>query len=155
MGENSDQRSSFAAALLLESIIRRIYSEKSSCEIQPLQWSILRYLDSSPKTGCTVSKISGFLGVTHAPVVRAITTLTKRGLVTQSENPADARSKLLSLTPKGIAKMTSDPILRVVDYLEAQPRLEREQFKKFIRGMVLSTQGDGFADDAKDTANRR
>lgn len=151
MRENNDRRSNLAAALLLESIVRRIYTERGSCEIQPLQWSILRYLDGASGTGCTMTKIRSFLGVTHAPVVRAINTLSRRGLVRQKANPEDARSKLLSLTPKGIAKLKSDPILSVVEYLEAQPEFEREMFKRFVRDMVLSTQSGDVKDDAKST----
>ena len=154
MHDRDDRRSNYAAALLMEKIVRDTYSMRGSGEIQPLQWSILRYLQTFPKQGCTVSKISGFLGVTHAPVVRAVNTLVRRGLVTQTCNPEDSRSKLLCLTPKGIDKMKDDPILRVVRYMESQPAREREQFKKFVRALVLRTGMSEHGDDGGDTSDR-
>jgi DNA-binding MarR family transcriptional regulator len=154
MYDRNDRRSNYAAALLMEKIVRDTYSMKGSGEIQPLQWSILRYLQTAQTQGCTVSKISGFLGMTHAPVVRAVNTLARRGLVGQTANPEDARSKLLSLTPKGIDKMKDDPILRVVRYLESQPPLEQEQFKKFVRTLVLRTGVSEHGDNGSDTSDR-
>jgi DNA-binding MarR family transcriptional regulator len=154
MNDTNDRRSTYAAAMLMEKLVRDIYAMKGSGEIQPLQWSILRYLATVEDQGCTMSKISGFLGVTHAPVVRAINTLVRRGLVCQRSNPQDARSKLLSLTPKGIAKMAEDPILRVVDYMESQPQREREQFKRFVRNLVLRTEMSEPGDNGGNTSDR-
>jgi DNA-binding MarR family transcriptional regulator len=154
MHDPNDRKSNYAAAMLMEKLVRDTYAMKGSSEIQPLQWSILRYLASVVDQGCTMSKISGFLGVTHAPVVRAINTLVRRGLVRQDANPMDARSKLLSLTPKGIAKMAQDPILRLVKNMESQPKREREQFKKFVRNLVLCTEMSEPGDNGGNTSDR-
>lgn len=103
----------FASAVLLEKIVRDAYEKRQSSEVQPLQWSILRYLGAEGAERCTIVWISSFLGITHAPVVRAVQTLQKRGYVSQEVNPDDARSKIVRLTEKGWLQLNSDP-LRVI-----------------------------------------
>ncbi len=122
----------------MERVVRDAYGSMCSSEIQPLQWSILRYLDAFPKRRCTMSLVAAFLGLTHAPVVRAISTLVKRGLVEQVANPEDARSKLLVLSKTGVEMLHTDPILKIVERLWALPEIDLITFKKSIRAMALS-----------------
>ena len=42
MNDTNDRRSTYAAAMLMEKLVRDIYAMKGSGEIQPLQWTILR-----------------------------------------------------------------------------------------------------------------
>ena len=44
MTSANQDKASLAAAVLLERLIRDTYTARHSSEIQPLQWSILRYL---------------------------------------------------------------------------------------------------------------
>jgi DNA-binding MarR family transcriptional regulator len=100
-----------------------------------------------------MSSIRDFLGVTHAPVVRALGTLGKRGFLVQDQNPDDARSKLVSLTPKGIAILRADPILKVVKLLSVLPEIEREQFKRTVRSMAMNMGSSDILDDEKNTTD--
>lgn len=132
-------KSDIAAAILLEKVIRDSYDKKAASEIQPLQWSILRYLEGAPEPRRTMTWIRSYLGLTHAPVVRAINTLKKRDLVIQTEYPDDARSKLLSLTESGLETLKSDPILGVAQHLHSLPEEERQMFRNLIRTLAMNT----------------
>lgn len=138
MATTKENRSELAAAMLLEKIVRDTYSAKSSKEIQPLQWSILRYLDRNPPQRCTMSWIKSFLGLTHAPVVRAINTLVSRELVRQEPNPNDARSNLLYLTDQGKRALELDPIAKVANRMRELPEEERTSLMRSIRSLALS-----------------
>ncbi len=139
MATTQENRSELAAAMLLEKIVRDTYSAKSSKEIQPLQWSILRYLDRNPAQRCTMSWVKSFLGLTHAPVVRAINTLVSRELVRQEPNPNDARSNLLFLTEQGKRALELDPIAKVANRMRELPEEERKTLMRSIRSLALST----------------
>jgi DNA-binding MarR family transcriptional regulator len=136
MHRRNDDRGDLAAALLIEKIVRGTYT-KNSTEVQPLQWSILRYLERAPEPRCTMTWIRSFLGLTHAPVVRAIKTLVNRGLVEQLDNPSDARSNILRLTHKGCETLAFDPMLSVALRIQKLPEVEREQFKKIVRAITM------------------
>lgn len=138
MSDRQEMRSELAAALLLEKIVRDTYSAKASKEIQPLQWSILRYLERNPTPRCTMSWIRSFLGLTHAPVVRAINTLVSKGLVRQEPNPDDARSNLIILTDLGISSLEQDPISKIANRMKMLPDDERKTLMKSIRSLSLS-----------------
>ena len=62
----------FASAVLLEKIFRNAYENRRSSEVQPLQWSIMRYLVHASEDRRTVVWLASFLGMTHAPVARAV-----------------------------------------------------------------------------------
>ncbi|MDW3221702.1 MAG: helix-turn-helix domain-containing protein [Paracoccaceae bacterium] len=129
-------KSNIATAVLMETIVRSAYGPQASGDIQPLQWSILRYIRSNPRSHCTMSLIRKSLGKTHAPVVRAIQTLVNRGFVAQMENPRDGRSKMLLLTEAGIESLRNDPLLKIVECLDALPQNELRNLKKSITKMA-------------------
>ena len=130
-------RIEMAAALLMERIIRETYSEKRSSAIQPLQWSILRYISEAPIEKRDVASISRYVGLTPAPVSRAITTLEERGHIRRSEHPKSRRSVAVTITKQGIAVLENDPILRVVRGIESFPRKDCEVFVKSLRKLML------------------
>lgn len=144
---NNHRKADYAAALLLEKIVRDTYSVRDSGYIQPLQWSILRYLGSEPVHRCTMTNVRSFLGLTHAPVVRAINTLVKRGLVEQRTNPSDARSKLLALTNAGSETVRTDPMRRVAKLIASLPDSDREKFQLVIRELVMKREMQAARDD--------
>ena len=154
MGQDAEFRSDLAAALLIEKIVRETYASARSKEIQPLQWSILRYVGRSTEQECTMIRIAAYLGLTHAPVVRAIKTLVKRGLIDQKPNPFDARSHVLSLTELGYEKLATDPILGVVERIQRLPEGEREVFKRLIRSLSITPEQNEIGGNEK-TSRRR
>lgn len=83
-----------------------------------------------------MSAVRASLRTTHSPVVRAIQTLVRRGYVEQIANPADARSKTLSLTKDGIAVLGRDPIHNIAKRFELLPPDDLRTFKNSIRAMM-------------------
>lgn len=154
MGQDAEFKSDLAAALLIEKIIRETYASARSSDIQPLQWSILRYVERTPAQDCAASRIAAYLGLTHAPVVRAVKTLVKRGLIKQERNPRDARSNILSLTELGYETLTADPILKVVERLQRLPEGERELFKRLVRSLSITPEQNEIGGNEK-TSRRR
>ncbi|MFV0299407.1 MAG: MarR family winged helix-turn-helix transcriptional regulator [Paracoccus sp. (in: a-proteobacteria)] len=119
----------FASAVLIEKIVREAYEHRRSSEVQPLQWSILRYLRLASDDRCTIAWIASFLGMTHAPVVRAVRTLLRRNYVLQEDNPADGRSKIIRLSREGLIQLSEDPLLGVAERID---RLSEDQKQALI-----------------------
>ncbi|WP_074218839.1 MarR family winged helix-turn-helix transcriptional regulator [Rhodovulum sp. ES.010] len=127
-----------AVALLMERIVRGAYDgARRSGEIQPLQWSILRYLQSYPPERRTLTRIAAYLDLTHAPISRAIRTMGARGLVEMDDNPDDARSHIVSLTECGRAALRADPIRKIADRIAILPEADRLAMRRALRGMAL------------------
>lgn len=132
----------FASAVLLEKVIRDAYDKRRSTEVQPLQWSIMRYLSMASAERCTIVWIASFLGVTHAPVVRAVKTLTQRNFVQQQDNPADGRSKIICLTEVGLNQLNADPLLQIAERIDELAEHERNILISAIR-QLMSQGGSG------------
>ncbi len=125
-----------AAALLMERTVRQVYEDRASSAVQPLQWAILRFLQSRPASDARVATIAKYLGTTHAPISRAISTLTNRGLVVKVGGDRSSRTAPLVLTEKGRHTLTYDPILQVAKKIAALPDRERKLFEHVM--MVLA-----------------
>ncbi|MBK5922335.1 hypothetical protein CCR90_00805 [Rhodovulum sulfidophilum] len=130
-------RSDLAAAVLMERIVRGAYDTRNSSEIQPLQWSILRYLDGFAEDRCTLTLITSFLGLTHAPVSRAVRTMRDRGLVRQRSHPRDARSAIILLTDAGRSALELDPIRKIALLLGTLPDADRSAIKRALRSIAI------------------
>ncbi|MCV6824924.1 MULTISPECIES: MarR family winged helix-turn-helix transcriptional regulator [Halocynthiibacter] len=129
-----------AAAVLLENILRSTYPSREPGAIQPLQWSILRFIARVPEEQRTANMISNYLGVTAAPLSRAIQTLVKRGYIVQKKNAKDARSFLLFLTDEAVEALKSDPLLRLADSVSQLPEDQRDAFNKALEQIVKDMQ---------------
>ncbi|WP_146348497.1 MarR family winged helix-turn-helix transcriptional regulator [Falsiphaeobacter marinintestinus] len=143
MKQEVDDKRLIASVVLLERFIRDIYPAKHSSAIQPLQWSILRYLARTPTDRCEVRWIARFLGLTRAPVTRAIATLESRNLVEQQISGQDARTKTITLTELGVAALAKDPIVLAAERIKVLPAPDQEQFIRSVRSLTLSFEGDG------------
>lgn len=143
-----------AAAILMEKIVRDVYSNKGSREVQPLQWSILRYLERATANSSDLTSIARFLGLTLSPVSRAVQTLERRGLVTKRPDPQSGRAVVVSLSSEGLATLEADPILKIAKKINVLPEDEREQFRNALRSLwLLADMENGDADGA-DFAHR-
>lgn len=126
-----------AAALLMEQIVRETYSGKRSSAIQPLQWSILRYLSEVSADATDITSIGKYVGVTTAPVSRAVTTLERRGLVTKGEHPRSRRSISVAITEKGRAALQEDPILKIAARIDLLNHNEKMRLVESLRQLML------------------
>ena len=127
-----------AAALLMERTVREIYDKRSSSAVQPLQWSILRFLQSAPTTDARVATIAAYLGTNHAPVSRAVSTLTKRGLVEKVTGPGSSRRSPLVLTKLGRETLKNDPIFKIAEKIHTLPEGEKRLFERILTNMALN-----------------
>lgn len=141
MQQDVDDKRLMAAIVLLERFVRDIYPEKNSSAIQPLQWSILRYLARMPDDRCEVRWIAQYLGLTRAPVTRAVATLENRNLVSQKTSREDARTNTITLTKQGIATLAKDPILGAAERIRALPLDDQTQFINSVRSLTLNFGG--------------
>ncbi len=130
-------KTELAAALLMENLVRSAYPEKRSSSVQPLQWSILRYVRSTEDEGRTLGAIARYVGVTAAPVSRAVATLEKRGLVSKSPSRENARAISIRITAKGLALLEDDPMLRLAHRLRELPMQDRRVFFRTLRALTL------------------
>lgn len=131
-------KSDVAAAVLIEKIVRATYPSREPGAIQPLQWSILRFLDRVPEEQCTAHMVAKFLGITAAPTSRAIQTLVKRDFLKQEKSTLDARSNLLILLPAAHEALKHDPLMRLAECVSNLPEDEKGLFKKSLERIVVS-----------------
>jgi DNA-binding MarR family transcriptional regulator len=133
-----DDKKLIASVILLERFVRDIYPAKHSSAIQPLQWSILRYLARMPDDRCEVRWIAQFLGLTRAPVTRAVATLESRSLISQMTSGVDARTNTITLTDLGVATLALDPIVEAAERIRVLPEIDQAQFINSVRSLALN-----------------
>ncbi len=126
-------KSETAAALLIEKIARTMYRDRAPGDTQPLQWSILRALHRAEPQDRTVAWIARYLGLTHAPVSRAVSTLVDRGLVRAAPGRHGGRARRLELTEAGRHKLQEDPIRDVALLLR---EVEAREFEALTRALT-------------------
>jgi DNA-binding MarR family transcriptional regulator len=106
-------RISLVAKVIDRMSIRRL-NERG--DLSFAEWRVLARLASAP--ALTVRQIADLAWVDRAEVSRAATALEERGLTTRKPNPHDARTPLLSCTPKGLSVYE--------DYLKDRQRFHEE-----------------------------
>ena len=85
----------------------------------PLPWPqfiVLSHLTKPSGQGRTVMQIASALQQNQPAVSKTLAALAARGAVTMQENPADARSKLVRLTPDG-RQLYRDAVDRLMPYV--------------------------------------
>ena len=68
------------------------------------QYKIIKYLYAAPKDSVRLVDLETFYSMTHPAVIDVVKVLEKKGYCERIPNPADARSKILSLTEKAYAE---------------------------------------------------
>jgi DNA-binding MarR family transcriptional regulator len=117
----------------MERLVRDAYTERRSRDIQPLQWTIMRHLAGCDETQRTVQAVARAVGLTTAPVSRALRTLQNRGLIRQEVNERDARSSVSLLTEEGQQALQNDPLQKIENALGKQPEQDRVAFASMIK----------------------
>ena len=136
-GQQRFNRSAKATALLLERIVLGIYRSRQSNEVQQLQWSIMRYLEGAAQSQKTIGQIASYLGLTHAPVARAVNVLIGRKLVVKVKNPDDGRSQIVSLTPDGHKMLEADPIHGISAEIRRLPVDVRQLLNDLLTNLIM------------------
>lgn len=128
----------FGVLLLLEQAVRQTYADRRSSAIQPLQWSILRYLHVQPHPKRQLRHLAEHLNLTRAPVARAVKTLESRQFVVQVDGVTDMRTKTIDLTAAGTEVLTSDPMRAAARRLALLPETDLACFQDVIEQVFLS-----------------
>ncbi|MEM7720732.1 MAG: MarR family transcriptional regulator [Pseudomonadota bacterium] len=115
-----------------------LYPERAPGALQPLQWSILRFLEHRAPEEATVSAVARFIGISHAPVSRSIQTLCKKGLLSPIKCGTSRRSNAYALTPEGARMMQADPFLRLKAGFSHLDEKSRAEFERQLRHIVIS-----------------
>lgn len=136
-GVPSADTQAVSTGIALESILRALYSTRAPGEVQPLQWSILRYLGRCTLRHATVADVSRFVNVSHAPVSRALATLCTKGLVVATEHPTEKRRRAYKVTERGAEHLAADPFLRLQHTLDGLSPTERQSFLASVRKILL------------------
>ncbi|OYX48239.1 MAG: hypothetical protein B7Y90_11380 [Alphaproteobacteria bacterium 32-64-14] len=105
-------------ARLLEQTARAVYDARGPRAIHAGQWAVLRYLARAGRQARTVGGVATYLGVTHAPASRAVSSLARKDLVTVRADPEDRRVRRIDLTPAGRALLEHDPVHRLTAAIE-------------------------------------
>lgn len=105
-------------ASLFEQLVRATYDRRGPSELQPAQWSALRYFERAGASARTVSGLAKFMGVTLGPASRAARALERRGLLASEKNAADGRSIIYTLTSVGQKRLGADPLIRLAKALD-------------------------------------
>ena len=103
------------------------------------QYKILKYLYAAPEDSVRLVDLETFYSMTHPAVIDVVKVLEKKGYCKRIPNPADARSKILSLTNKAYAER--DELEALGDQMEEAVTaklddVERAQLAAYLRKLI-------------------
>jgi DNA-binding MarR family transcriptional regulator len=123
----------------------RAWKEAGVRRITPLQAQTLTILRMRPKSTATVSEIGVELAVALPTASEVLRVLELRGLIKKQRSKADARTVMVSLTPKGRRK--ADVAAGWPDFLAAAaavlPPAEQESLLRTLIKMIRTLQEQG------------
>lgn len=89
------------AALQAEKIQNPILQEY---DLTVSQYKFLKYLYHAEKNSVRITDLESYFSMTHPAAIDILKVLEKKGYTVRTVNPADARSKIVSLTEKAYAE---------------------------------------------------
>ncbi|MGB5559580.1 MAG: MarR family transcriptional regulator [Paracoccaceae bacterium] len=139
---SDDERRLIGLATLYEQVVRSTYDKRGPSELQPAQWSALRFFQRAGTGARTVSGLAAYLGVTMGPASRAARALERNGLLVSERNPDDARSVIFTLTPDGAARLREDPLIRLVRALGKLDAPVQDALSQIVKDLSKSLGND-------------
>jgi DNA-binding MarR family transcriptional regulator len=110
----------------LERLTRLIRADEHTGDLNPAQWSALRYLSRCNRFSNAPAALTRYLGATKGTVSQTLIALQRKGLIEKSARPGEARSVVLSITEEGERRLQADP-WRILDELLGRRHEEQEQ----------------------------
>ncbi|MDD7941267.1 MarR family transcriptional regulator [Actinomycetospora lutea] len=109
-------------------------------DVRPGHGFALQAIAPAPVTG---SELAGRLGVTKQAAGRTVDVLAERGYVARTDDPADARRRLVVLTPRGRELLALSG--EILERLRSQraAAMGPERFAAFEDGLRTLTDGGG------------
>ena len=111
----------YAVADVIAHIGRRLQNLAYSENLNPAQWSLLRFLARSNPSARTSTGFSRFHLTTKNAAAQTVEALLRKKLIRSTTHPHDQRSKLLELTASGTQMLQHDPMNDLVAALERLP----------------------------------
>lgn len=139
----TEDRSDLAAALLMERLVREAYSDRGPGSVTPLQWAILRTIGRVAPGPCPQSWIARYVGVTAAPVSRAIRALERHGAVATGRDPDDGRQINVELTRTGREMLREDPILAIAARIRHMDPDQKVAFRSALQHLFVAPEQHG------------
>jgi DNA-binding MarR family transcriptional regulator len=125
-------------ASLIEQLARYVNSLCWTEDMQPAQWSALRYFALAGTRARTVMGLATFQGTNPATASRTIAVLTRRGLLDSVPVADDRRSRTINLTESGRDLLARDPLLRVEEAVGTMPTALQARFGADIQGLLAA-----------------
>jgi DNA-binding MarR family transcriptional regulator len=94
---------------LLERLARLVRAREHASDLNPAQWEALRYLARCNRFSNAPAALTRYLSATKGTVSQTLIALERKGYVSKSPRPGEARSVVLSLTEEGMQKLGQDP----------------------------------------------
>ncbi|WP_421981859.1 MarR family transcriptional regulator [Roseibium sp.] len=124
---------------MIDKLLNDAYVDRGPGQISRLQWSILRCLARATPEQKTPTWIARFVGLTLAPVTRALDSLNRRGLIVRTKSASDGRQTTVSLTGSGRQILDLDPLKSLAALISRLPEDQKNQFKQTLQ--TISIQG--------------
>ncbi len=130
--------------ILLERLGRLVRAQEHASDINPAQWEALRYLSRCNRFSDSPAALTRYLSATKGTISQTLIALERKGLLTKTPRPGEARSVVLALTPAGEEKLQDDPWRQVSAMIEtggdkARKRLAAGSAK--LVGQIIKARG--------------
>jgi DNA-binding MarR family transcriptional regulator len=133
---------------LIDRLARLARTGRQQSDVVPAQREALSYLARANRFSRTPSALAIYLGVTKGTVSQTVIALERRGYLTKTANPADARSVRLDLTGRGrdaLFEVPVEPLARAMQSLPAARRTEIDSaLVTLLSSMIAETGGRPF-----------
>lgn len=113
--------------ILLERLSRLVRAQEHASDLNPAQWEALRYLSRCNRFSNAPGALTRYLSATKGTISQTLIALERKGLVTKSPRPGQARSVILALTAQGEAKLRDDPWQQVSTVIETSGAKTRKK----------------------------
>ena len=126
-----------AIALLMAKVVTDMHADGRASAVQPLQWSILRFLTLATSVPKDLKSIASYLATTTSSIEQAVNKLERLGLVARGSDPRIDGSAHIEITEDGKIALAEDPMQKLARKIGALTDNEREGLAKALRKLLL------------------
>ena len=133
-------------AELLDQVARAAFNLGYGGGLNPAQWAALRYFRRASRLARTPGGFAGFQGTTKGTASQTVGALVTKGLLAPAAEQRDRRTRLLELTPAGLAMLGHDPLFAVAEAIDRLPAEQRRSLsailEQLLRGLLERRRGE-------------
>lgn len=122
--------------ILLERLSRLVRAQEHASDLNPAQWEALRFLSRCNRFSNSPAALTRYLSATKGTISQTLIALERKGLVTKSPRPGQARSIVLALTADGEHKLQDDPWRQVFAAIESNGAKTRKRLASGAHKLV-------------------